>query len=588
MKVLNATISDTLAFFLLDLLANQSALQDVNSRLQALTGICDFFDSDADWQQAKRELANITSEVAEHNAIEYGDFQTNESLAGRVCDLLTAEGYCPTVVVEPTCGQGNFIIAALKQFDSLQTIYGVEIYKPYLYQCKFNILSYYREHPRHQKPLIHLLHQSVFDIDFSQSIQLNESDELLIIGNPPWVTNATLGTLTSNNLPTKTNFKQHSGLDALTGKSNFDIAEFITIQLLKQFHYQRGHLALLVKNSVIKNIVYDQASTPFAISKLRKRVIDAKKEFNVSVDAALFTATLNSESALTCIDSAFANDSIKPIIFGWVNLKFVSNKALYDRLAQFDGKCSHEWRQGLKHDCSAVMELDRVGDHYVSAIQPVVHLEDDLVFPLYKSSDLQKFVVEPPRKYTLVTQQRIGQDTGYIRLKYPLTYQYLRHYQARFDSRKSSIYKGKPPYSIFGIGDYSFKPFKVAISSLYKEPRFALVVPINGKPAMLDDTCYFLGFDDLTEAIFTCLVLNHPTTRQLLQVITFNDAKRVYTKDILMRINLKQIATSLFWNDIKDSCPNSLQQYINKTSWERFSINDTVASKEIFGQLTLF
>jgi hypothetical protein len=108
--------------------------------------------------------------------------------------------------------------------------------------------------------------------------------------------------------------------------------------------------------------------------------------------------------------------------------------------------------------------------------------------------------------------------------------------------RRSSIYKGKPDYSIFGIGDYSFKPFKIAISGLYKKYSFNLVVPQNGKPIMLDDTCYLLGFDRLDYAAYTFILLNSEKTKKLLKAITFPDAKRMFTKDVLMRIDLMKLA----------------------------------------------
>lgn len=132
MKVLNAVIAESLAFFLKDLLTRQPTVQDANDQLKILTGIIDFFSDDDDWQQTINELSESKSEVEEHNAIEYGDFQTNESLATRVCDVLAADGCNPTIVIEPTCGQGNFVLAALRRFSTMRVIYAVEIYKPYL------------------------------------------------------------------------------------------------------------------------------------------------------------------------------------------------------------------------------------------------------------------------------------------------------------------------------------------------------------------------------------------------------------------------------------------------------------------------
>lgn len=83
--------------------------------------------------------------------------------------------------------------------------------------------------------------------------------------------------LNSDNLPKKTNFKNHSGLDAMTGKGNFDIAEFITLTMIETFQNIKGNLLLLVKNSVIKNIVFDQNKNRYKISAIEKHCIDSKK-----------------------------------------------------------------------------------------------------------------------------------------------------------------------------------------------------------------------------------------------------------------------------------------------------------------------
>jgi len=54
------------------------------------------------------------------------------------------------------------------------------------------------------------------------------------------VTSAELGALNAENLPVKRNVKGLNGLDALTGKSNFDIGEFILLRMLELFSGQRG------------------------------------------------------------------------------------------------------------------------------------------------------------------------------------------------------------------------------------------------------------------------------------------------------------------------------------------------------------
>jgi hypothetical protein len=101
-----------------------------------------------------------------------------------------------------------------------------------------------------------------------------------------------------------------------------------------------------------------------------------------------------------------------------------------------------------------------------------------------------------------------------------------------FDRRKSSIYQGKPPFSIFGVADYSFAMYKVAIFGLYKQTRFSLVLPYNNKPEMLDDTCYFLSFDSLPEATLVWFRLNQSSIQDLLQSFVFWNEKGDYKRNI--------------------------------------------------------
>ncbi|NJL76400.1 MAG: hypothetical protein HC892_16650 [Saprospiraceae bacterium] len=191
------------------------------------------------------------------------------------------------------------------------------------------------------------------------------------------------------------------------------------------------------------------------------------------------------------------------------------------------------------------MELEKVNGHYVNGLKQEVNLEDDLIYGILKSSDLKNTVIDQTRKYTIVTQKKIGQETNFIKQEYPETYSYLTGHQEKFDARKSSIYNNKPLFSIFGVGEYSFKPYKVAISGLYKTFHFTLILPQNNKPVMLDDTCYLIGFDKIEFAVYALLLLNSDSVMQFLQSVTFSDAKRTFTKDILMRIDLLWLSKNI-------------------------------------------
>jgi len=549
MKIFEANISYQVSDLLKTNLNKIKLFETANHKIFEICGIRNFFNNNKELLYLKEHISITQNIIEEPDRAEYGDFQTNIHLAKSVAVFLKEKKINPKIIIEPTFGKGNFIIASLEAFPNAEKIIGVEIYKPYVWETKFNIIQFYIDNPRDKKPVIEINHFNVFDFDFKSIAIEHSKDETLIVGNPPWITNSKLSSLESDNLPVKSNFKKHSGYDAMTGKGNFDIGEYITLMMFDAFQNSKGHFAFLVKNSVIKNVIFDQKQRRYNISDLQKLTIDSKKEFNVSVEAALFFCKLNSPSEFTCTEFNFYNQTKLinqrnlPIgKFGWVKEKFVSNIDFYVRYSDIDGLCPFEWRQGIKHDLSSIMEIERINGHFINGLHQEFNLEEDLVYGLLKSSDLKQLVIDKTRKYTIITQKKIGQDTSFIKKEFPKIFNYLHKNKTQFDSRKSSIYNNKPAFSIFGIGDYSFAPYKISISGLYKTFTFSLILQQDNKPIMLDDTCYLLGFDDIDYAAYTLIILNSEKTKALLQSITFSDAKRTFTKEILMRIDLYNLA----------------------------------------------
>lgn len=534
MKIFDAEISHLSVVYIRRLLVESSDIDCVNDRIEKISGVASFFECTEDLGRCKNEIGEVENFVAEDRA-EYGDFQTNIELANSVVEKLRNREICPDFVIEPTCGKGNFILAVIQQLPKVKFIIGIEIHKPYVWQCKWNILDYYLSNPTENKPSTRIYNQNVFNFDFNKLSQTIGNASLLVIGNPPWVTNSKLGVYDSLNLPTKSNFKKQKGIDAITGKGNFDIAEYITYSIFRSLGMKEGYLAFLIKNSVVKNIVYEQKKAKYPISNIVEENIDSKKEFNVSVDASLFSCKLNSTPEYICDVFDFYTDKYQKK-FGWHTDKFLAN--IISNAIDIDGKCPFVWRQGIKHDCNKVMEFVQNNGKYTNKLQEIFELEEDLVYNLLKSSDLKGEVVSTARYKTIITQKKVGESTQYIS-RYPLTSKYLYEHKNHFDKRKSSIYKGKPDFSIFGVGDYSFKPYKIAISGMYKAFHFTLVLPDdNNKPVMLDDTCYLIGFDSLEDAVYYYILLNSEITQQFLSTISFPDAKRMINKEVLMRIDI--------------------------------------------------
>ncbi|MEZ4930937.1 MAG: hypothetical protein R2788_02240 [Saprospiraceae bacterium] len=561
---------------------NQKSLLDfnqVNSIIKEISGINEFFTSQAQATELLEKIKEHCSIVSVPDRREYGDFQTNQLLAEKVTKYIFTNSNDFEFVLEPTCGKGNFILASIKQFKNLKKVVGVEIYQPYIWETKFKILEHFLSSKNKSKPEIDIIHANAFKFPYKDLAKSTRDLKTLVIGNPPWVTNSELSSIDSKNLPQKSNFKNHSGFEAITGKGNFDIGEYISLIMLKCFDKHNGTFAFLIKNSVIKNLIQDQQQNKFRIGQSKKMNIDAKKEFNVSVNACLFLTKLNSEPSFTCEEYDFYTHETLTT-FGWYKDKFVYSVQDYDESSLVDGESRFIWRSGVKHDCSKVMELDQVNGHFENALGEQVHLENDLIYGLLKSSDLKEYKTNSFRKLTIITQRKIGQETKYIKDKFPLIYDYLISHKDFFDKRKSSIYKDKPIFSIFGIGDYSFAPYKVAISGLYKSTHFTLVSPKDSKPLMLDDTCYFIGFDNLKTAEIAHYLVNSDLVQKFLKSIIFSDSKRSINKDTLMRIDFQKAFESMDF-DIAKRKINDLKI----EDWEEFG---EMVKDDVIKQMTLF
>ena len=96
---------------------------------------------------------------------------------------------------------------------------------------------------------------------------------------------------------------------------------------------------------------------------------------------------------------------------------------------------------------------------------------------------------------------------------------------------------------MFGVGAYSFAPWKVAIAGLYKTLRFVKIAPLDGRPVLLDDICYFLP----CEAEADCELLASKPATEFLSALAFWDAKRPITARLLNQLDLVQVAKRVGW-----------------------------------------
>lgn len=470
--------------------------------------------------------------------MEFGDFQTPDLLALEVCELLRRRKIHPKSVIEPNCGKGSFLKAAIHTFPGLQTAHGFDINAEHLKLARKQLDS----KKNHTKILIKK--SDFFKSDWKAVLE-NLPQPQLIIGNPPWVTNSAIGQTKSrrtrsSNLPAKSPQVGHRGLDSVTGKSNFDISEWMLFKLLQSIQGTEARVAMLIKTSVARKILKSAYENRLLFSNARLYPINSRGSFGVSVDAGLFEFGAKAGTRdYKCRVFQNFKSSKESSSFGIVAGRMVSNIASYLSHRRIEGKSIGQWRSGIKHDCSRVMELRRNGSRHSNGKAESVEIEDTYLFPLLKSSDLTKSPLPLGQRDVIVTQTSIGESTHSIKAAAPKTWSYLLKNKKTLRARKSSIYKGKPEFSIFGVGKYSFAPWKVAISGLYKQTRFTLIGPMAAKPVMLDDTCYFLPFENRQTAKRCLNFLNSKPVQAFLNTVIFWDAKRPINAELLNRIRIR-------------------------------------------------
>ena len=432
-------------------------------------------------------------------------------------------------VVEPTCGRGSLLVAALERFGGARGL-GLELDAGHVADCRDALAA--------AGLAAEVRQADFFQVDWEAELG-RLPEPMLVVGNPPWVTSAAQGAVGGANLPERSAAAVAPGLDAVTGASNFDISEWMMHRLATALVGRRATLAMLCKRSVARRLLrrlWRDGVTPAA----ELFAIDAAADFGAAVAACLLILDFGRPGDASCAQHPGLARAASPARFGLRDGQLVGDRDAYDRWRDFTGD-GPRWRSGVKHDCAAVMELTAAGDGWCNGLGEPVDVEPELLFPLLKSSELAAGTA--PRRRLLLPQRATGDDPAALRDRAPRAWRYLDRHGDRLDARKSAVYRGRPRFAVFGVGTYSFSRYKVAVSGFYRPARFRLIGPLGDRPVLFDDTCYFLSFDDSASASRALAALESEPARALLDALTFADAKRPITARLLARLDLEKLAT---------------------------------------------
>ena len=155
----------------------------------------------------------------------------------------------------------------------------------------------------------------------------------------------------------------------------------------------------------------------------------------------------------------------------------------------------------------------------VKKIKTPVAMEDFFVFPLIKTKHLRKWKLKG-YVYTLQMQdpkKRIGYDERWVKVNFSKTYGYLKGFEDVIKERNSKIIKQLmekgPFYSIYGVGEYTFSPYKVVWNQMGSKLSACVISSVNDeflgeKKVLPEHVLAFVPTENENEAHFICAVLN--------------------------------------------------------------------------------
>lgn len=268
-----------------------------------------------------------------YNEKELIDYQTPLFFTDKICHYLKNDlKINPTVIIEPTCGIGNFLNSASKFFPNKE-LYGIEIDENKLNKVERSISN------------INLINEDIFKFKFDM---INKKDQYLIIGHPPSMSDWELFQITSN----KVNSNDKNNIpDAITEISNQNISEKIMLKIINEFKNTKTTIAFLCTRNVSKNIFKKLIENKIPYSFVKQLDFDSSKIFKIEQDYNLFIIQFGGVplSNNTCEVLDFLNPEKK-----LYKLSFETNNIDSDinEIVDIDGNCKPIWQSGVKHDCA--------------------------------------------------------------------------------------------------------------------------------------------------------------------------------------------------------------------------------------------
>lgn len=503
-----------------------------------------------------------------------GEYYTPDWLASY---LLQQVDYDPeATLLDPNCGSGTFLVQAIQAAKTsginaeqiMERVVGFDIHPLAVITARVNYLLALGPH---------------FP-DYPLTVPITRKDAILeaedgafdfVVGNPPWINWQNLPAdyrQRTKGLWLHYGLFPHQGLDTILGTGKKDLSMLMTMVALDRYLAPTGRLGFVITQTVFKTSGAGQgfrrfsidAETPIKIehvddmstiqpfndAKCRTAVILMRKGHPTSYPipytvwkrarknkhlrhyyelASVLEKTQRLQHSAVPVD---ADDPTSAWITGTPQvlqtLQRVIGPAQYVAHEGINtgGANGVYWLEVLRQEPDGHLRVRNMADSSRRAMPTLeASLEPEMVYPMLRGRDVMRWSVNV-RHHMLVVQNpdtRTGHDPEWLQTHAPQTYAYLKRFEDVLWARRSfRRYFGDtaPFYTMFGVGHYSFAPYKVVWRYIATEMTAAVVTTHHNKVIIPDHRLMLIDVESLDEAHFVAACLNNTVSRYIVAACT--------------------------------------------------------------------
>lgn len=383
-------------------------------------------------------------------------------------------------VIDTAAGSCNFLIYLAKKYKHIQ-FYGIEknkdVYKLTLKSIEgIENIKYFNGDMFFDK----------FDIPLCD----------LYIGNPPWVNFIDLEEDYREKIKKvwTDNFKIKKDFRMLLGDSRGDLSQIFMYYSINNFLKPDGIFSVIMPVTAIRSKNSSAADfrefTNLTVSEITE-ISNINPFANTERTSCFIEGKKGGQTKFPIKYSIYKNSSEIEV----KELDKKGNNLVFSDEDDITGKCSYVARQGI----------NTLGANDIFFFKKQTNLKSDIVKRLLKSSDIKKWSYNP--SYWALIPYKNGKIISEDELssQYSDEYNYLINNKEKLKNRKSKFVKNNF-YQLFGVGDYTFKKYKVMWKGLGSKRLECAVVNEETMPNQ-SMNCY-ISTDSENEAHYICAIMN--------------------------------------------------------------------------------